>query len=180
MQHDEALTPLELAIRQIEMGHEYLFKNFGIHRVRVAWQIDPFGHSAMTPALMSKMGYEYLIINRIDQRFKNQLIDEASLEFVWEGSDIGGDNKILTHLLYDHYEYPKAFLKNSKDYCLSGSNDDNIVTKCVGKIKELINNRKKSYKTDNIMLPLGNDFEYDTYNREERNFKLIEKIMGKS
>ncbi len=179
VQHDEALTSLELAIRQIEMGHDYLFKNLGIHQVRVAWQIDPFGNSAMTPALMSKMGYEFLVINRIDQRLKNQMKEDASLEFIWEGSDIGGDNKILTHVLYDHYEYPKAFLQHSNEYCLGGSNDATIVSNCVRKIKELIEKRKKSYKTDNIMLPLGNDFEYENFNRESRIFRLIDLVMGK-
>lgn len=161
------------------MGHDYLNRNLGIHKVRVAWQIDPFGYSAMTPSLMAKMGYEYFLINRIDQRFKNQLIEEAGLEFIWEGSDLGGDNKILTHILYDHYEYPKAFLQHSKDYCLSGSDEEKIVKNCVSKIRELINKRSKSYKTVNIMLPLGNDFEFENYNKESRVFKLIDLVMSK-
>ena len=46
------------------VGHEYLLKNFGV-QPRIAWQIDPFGHSATTPTIFALMGFEALVINRI-------------------------------------------------------------------------------------------------------------------
>lgn len=70
VQNDEASPDFEMVIRQIETGHRYLHKEFGIERVRVAWQIDPFGHSALQPKVLSGFGYEYLVGNRIDEDFK--------------------------------------------------------------------------------------------------------------
>jgi hypothetical protein len=44
VQHDEANPDPTAMINQMTVGHEYLMKNFGV-APRVAWQIDPFGHS---------------------------------------------------------------------------------------------------------------------------------------
>lgn len=71
-----------MVTRQLENGHQFLYEEFGIEKVRVGWQIDPFGHSALTPSLWSRFGYEYLVINRIDQEFKDQLISSSDLEFI--------------------------------------------------------------------------------------------------
>ena len=69
-QNDEALPDFEAVIRNIETGHKYLKETFGISQVKVAWQIDPFGHSALTPSIFSKFGYEYMVGSRIDSKFK--------------------------------------------------------------------------------------------------------------
>jgi hypothetical protein len=46
--------------------HRFLNKTFGV-TPRVAWQIDPFGHSSTQAALMSAAaGYEALFFGRAD------------------------------------------------------------------------------------------------------------------
>lgn len=58
--------------RQITEGHEYILRQFNV-RPTVAWQIDPFGHSSLTPTLFAQMGYKALVINRIHHSLKVSL-----------------------------------------------------------------------------------------------------------
>jgi hypothetical protein len=53
VQHDESLNDIDSIILQVEAGHRYLNSTFGIPLPRVAWQLDPFGHSSFTPVLAS-------------------------------------------------------------------------------------------------------------------------------
>ena len=50
-------------------GHDYLMKHFGV-RPRIAWQIDPFGHSSITPTFAALFGFDALVINRIHHNLK--------------------------------------------------------------------------------------------------------------
>ena len=72
----------------LDAGHQFL-RNLGIPEPKVAWQIDPFGHSALTPSLFRKFGYDFLVINRVSDIWKEVLIQDGNLEFVWAGSDLG-------------------------------------------------------------------------------------------
>jgi alpha-mannosidase len=71
VQNDEAGSSLEVIVNQVTDGHEYLLKNFGV-KPRIAWQVDPFGHSSLTPTLFSQMGYEAMVLNRIHHNLKVQ------------------------------------------------------------------------------------------------------------
>ena len=68
--HDEALTDFESVSRQIETGHSYLFEELGVKNIEVAWQLDPFGHSSLTPGLFEKFGFKYLVMGRIDEKYR--------------------------------------------------------------------------------------------------------------
>ena len=69
VQNDEALPDFEIVLRQMEAGFEYLNRELNISNVRIGWQIDSFGHSSLTAALLEKMGYECMIISRNDQNY---------------------------------------------------------------------------------------------------------------
>jgi hypothetical protein len=124
VQHDEALSDFESVISQIERGHNFIKKAFDIPHPNIAWQIDPFGHSALTPTLMQKFGYEALVINRIDEDFKKQMQLDGNLEFMWEGADLGSQAAVLTHVLYDHYEMPGFINPKSRKDCWKVGNED--------------------------------------------------------
>lgn len=62
--HDEAATHYIDMIDQTTLGHRFLASEFGI-TPRIAWQIDPFGHSAVQGYLL---GAEvHLIVNNAEQ-----------------------------------------------------------------------------------------------------------------
>lgn len=108
MQADEALPSLHGLLEQYTIGHDWLYKNFGI-RPTVGWQIDAIGHSSATPALMALMGYEALVINRVHYRLKQQFKSEKRMEFFWKGAEVGQDaSPLLTHILAEHYSTPEG------------------------------------------------------------------------
>ena len=84
-QHDEACPDPLSMIQQMTTGHQYLLQQFGVVP-RVAWQIDPFGHSAVTPTLFRMMGMQALVINRIHFTVKDYFKEQRHMEFIWRGS----------------------------------------------------------------------------------------------
>ena len=66
---DEACPTYEEILLNIMSGHEFLKKEFGIVP-KIAWIVDNFGHSATTPQLFKKMGFEALFFSRVDDAEK--------------------------------------------------------------------------------------------------------------
>ena len=118
--HDESLVDFEAATRQILAGHRFFRNTLGVSNITVAWQLDPFGHSSLTPALFEQMGFKHLVMARIHDDYKvthmqTQLKRSRDLEFVWRSHGLGGsDQGIFTHVLHGHYDYPD-FLDPQKD-----------------------------------------------------------------
>ena len=175
-QSDEANSDLESVTRQIENGHKYLQEEFGIGRVKVGWQIDPFGHSAMTPSLWEKFGYEYLVINRIDTELRDQLRREKSLEFLWKGANIGTTNGIFTHVLYEHYDPPEMLNPQNSAQCLRGNYDNSKVENCAQKLKEYATKHGSAYRTDKVMILYGDDFTYMNWDQAKQMYEKAEKL----
>lgn len=65
-QNDEALPDYELVLRQMETGFQYLRTELNVTQIKTGWQLDPFGHSSLTAALWEKMGFESLVISRVE------------------------------------------------------------------------------------------------------------------
>ena len=84
-QNDEANPTAEAVVNQVSEGHDYVEALFGV-RPHIGWQIDPFGHSAMTPSLWALMGYDAMVINRIHYQTKKRFKQQGAMEFVWQGS----------------------------------------------------------------------------------------------
>jgi hypothetical protein len=109
-QHDEACTHYEDIINNMMVGHEFLKKEFDLVPT-VGWQIDSFGHSSSNARLFAEMGFDAIILNRIDFEDKLQRKNAKTLEFLWRPSHktLGADAEIFAHILYDHYISPKDF-----------------------------------------------------------------------
>lgn len=59
--NDEASTHYNAIIDQHSLGFEFLRQNFGdCGRPRVAWQVDPFGHSREQASLFAQVRYSTL------------------------------------------------------------------------------------------------------------------------
>ena len=63
---DEATTNYADVLRNYEAGHDFLRSEFGM-TPRIGWQLDPFGHSAVTAELMAEMGMEAIFFARINK-----------------------------------------------------------------------------------------------------------------
>ena len=110
-QNDEALPDFELVIRQMEDGYNFLKRELDIARIRTGWQVDPFGHPSLTPALWEKMGYESLTFGRVSSDYKVAVMQadmeaNKTLEFIWKGIGLGAENGILTHVYHLDYSFP--------------------------------------------------------------------------
>jgi len=60
-------------------------KEFGV-KPKIAWHCDPFGHSAVTPELFAKMGYEALFFSRVNDDEKAWRKENKLMEFLWQPS----------------------------------------------------------------------------------------------
>lgn len=60
---DEAVANYEDMILNMQIGHQFLYEEFGI-RPRIGWMLDEFGHSAANAALNSDFGFEAIIMSR--------------------------------------------------------------------------------------------------------------------
>jgi alpha-mannosidase len=65
--NDEACPTYEEIIVNYMIGHEFLKKEMNVEAPKVAWLVDSFGHSAATPELMSKMGFESVVFSRVSE-----------------------------------------------------------------------------------------------------------------
>lgn len=52
-------------------------------RPRVAWQIDPFGHSSEVAAEFAEMGFDGLVLGRIDHGDIANRRSQKTMEMVW-------------------------------------------------------------------------------------------------
>ena len=104
----------------IDVFFSFLNKTFGdCGRPKVAWQIDPFGHSREHASLMAQMvqfsvfsnfvyvlqkycfkGFDGMFLGRIDYQDKNKRLTNKTMEMIWSGSDIMGKSQLIRFFLY--------------------------------------------------------------------------------
>eukprot|EP00954_Amorphochlora_amoebiformis_P000727 56689-Amorphochlora_amoeboformis.AAC.1 len=154
-QNDEAASDIMLVVNQMTTGHQYLVENFGV-QPRIGWQIDPFGHSSITPSLFKAMGFDALVINRIHHLRKQAFKRGRLMEFVWRGSGLGGDEDMFTHVLHTHYSAPKHFDWEEGAPQVNAGNVQSRSTQLCTELR----NRMKAYRTPHLLVPFGDDFKF--------------------
>ena len=104
--NDEGASNYAAIVDQMSLGLRILNDTFVACSVsKVAWQIDPFGHSKEQANLFANMGFDGL-----DWRDKTQREHNKTLEMVWEASqDLGEQSDLFTGVLYDQYGPPPGF-----------------------------------------------------------------------
>lgn len=66
-------------------------------RPKLGWQIDPFGHSSEMASIFAGLGYDGVVLVRIDYEDKKLRLQNKQLEFVWRGSNNLGTNTKKTN-----------------------------------------------------------------------------------
>ena len=92
--NDEATTHYNSIIDQHSLGAEFLYETFGdCARPKIAWQIDPFGHSREVASLFAQMGFDGLFLGRDDYQDQIHRGLEKKLEMIWKASANLGNRK---------------------------------------------------------------------------------------
>lgn len=183
---DAAVTYYNDIIDQHTLGFDYLRDILGTcAQSRVAWHVDQFGHSREHASIFAQMGFDALIVGRIDfEDHKHRQLSQT-MEFVWDTSSNDKDNKgnLFTHVTFDGYYAPKGFvldgvkdLFNTFGYQTGGIQRVNDFIQVAGF-------RAPKYRTQHLLMPMGSDFGYreasDWFTNMDKlialiNFKQIE------
>ena len=126
--------------------------------------MDPFGHSREQASLFAGMGFDGLFFGRLDWRDKERRAAERELEMVWEASpDLGTQADLFTGVLWDFYGAPAGFCWDLicddaplMDRAAFDNNIKNRTTEFVAAARR----QAAHYRTDNVMLTMGMDFNY--------------------
>lgn len=183
--NDEANTNYVAEINQMTLGHQFILDNFGV-RPKIAWHVDPFGSSSVTPTLWAMSGFDDFVIARIDFRLKEQFKQEKHMEFTWRGSkSLGNQTDMFTHVLYDDYCTPHGFEWEESDPPIITQPPSALTPTNVKERADLFvsmaKTRNEAYRTPNQLIPLGCDFNFQNANMKYKNMdKLIEYINANS
>ncbi|XP_068939090.1 lysosomal alpha-mannosidase [Petaurus breviceps papuanus] len=182
--NDEATTYYAAIIDQMTLGLNFLKDTFGdCGRPRVAWHIDPFGHSREQASLFAQMGFDGYFFGRLDYQDKKRRKSQREMELVWRASanlrppqadlftgvlpngynpplDLCWDVLCFDHPLVDDPDSPEYNAKMLVSYFL------NISTV-----------QAQYYRTNHIVMTMGSDFHYENANMWFKNMdKLIHMV----
>jgi len=184
--NDEAAAHYTAIIDNMSYGIKFFSDNFGkCGRPRVAWQIDPFGHSQEQANIFAKMGFDGLFFGRLDYADKEKRMKEKEMEMIWKGDPIDKSSlsDLFTGALFHAYSPPPGFCFDS--LCTDVLMDDprmedfNMDTK----VAEFINYthfQADSYATDNIVMTMGEDFTYSNANMWFKNMDKLKNILNEN
>lgn len=174
--NDEAATHYNAIIDQMTLGLRFLNDTFGrCGRPRVAWQIDPFGHSKEQANLFAKMGFDGLFFARLDYADHEKRLKDKTMEMLWEAGSsdkstswpLGGvdeSDRLFTGVLYDGYGPPAGFCYD--DFCDDDPIMDDVrlkgynVNQTVANFVKVALEQAKHMRTNHVMWTMGSDFNY--------------------
>ncbi|CAN1153296.1 Alpha-mannosidase 2 [Linum perenne] len=195
--NDEANSHFFSIIEQITEGNIWLNDTIGIIP-KNSWAIDPFGYSSTMAYLLRRMGFENMLIQRTHYELKKELALHKNLEFVWRQSwDAGETTDIFVHMMpfysYDipHTCGPEPAICCQFDFarvpgffyelCPWHQNPEETTPENVHQRAKLLLDqyRKKSvlYRTNTLLIPLGDDFRYVTVDEAEAQFRNYQMLF---
>ena len=163
-----------------------------------SWAIDPFGYSPTMAYLLRRMGFENMLIQRTHYELKKELALQKNLEYIWRQNwDAEESTDIFAHMMpfysYDipHTCGPEPAICCQFDFarmhgfnyelCPWGEhpveiNHENVQQRA---LKLLDQYRKKStlYRTNTLLVPLGDDFRYINIDEAEAQFRNYQMLF---
>ncbi|GAB6018756.1 hypothetical protein CHUAL_000428 [Chamberlinius hualienensis] len=167
-------------IDDMTLGFKFLNDAFGpVAAPKIGWHIDPFGHSRETASIFAQMGLDGIFLGRLDYQNKQTRLNTKTMESVWHASaNLGLEAHIFAAALYNEYAAPPGFCfdivctdvpikdnPNLKDYNVDKRVDDFIA---------YINTQASQYATNNIIITMGEDFQYQD---ASMNFVNMDKLI---
>lgn len=195
--NDEANSHYFAIIEQIAEGNMWLNDTIGVVP-KNAWAIDPFGYSPTMAYLLRRMGFENMLIQRTHYELKKELALHKNLEYIWRQSwDTEETTDIFVHMMpFYSYDIPHTcgpepaiccqfdFARThgfSYELCPWGqhpveTNRENVQERAE---KLLDQYRKKStlYRTNTLLVPLGDDFRYISTDEAEAQFRNYQMLF---
>lgn len=133
------------------------------------------------------MNFDAVYFAREDYQDHRARATNKTLEHVWQGSDdLGTDGDLFTGMMDMGYGPPGGF-----NWDLVGGGDEPVidnpdseeynVDKIIEKLENSATNYATKYATNNLMYPMGTDFQYQDAHVYFKNMdKLIKHVNGKS
>lgn len=179
---DEACPNYEDMILNMQMGHSFLKKEFGI-RPRIGWMIDAFGHSQSNAALFADFGFDAIFMSRQPNESRMKRAKDVEQSFIWKPMQkhFGDAKEIYAHFFWNHYTAPDDTLKNDISRCDDDALQDDInlqeynaKRKAVSMINHVQSMTKMYPAKQNIAVLVGDDFAFlDAFD----NFQTIDKFI---
>ncbi|CDW86710.1 glycosyl hydrolases family 38 protein [Stylonychia lemnae] len=100
--HDNVCPHYSDMLLNLHRGHQFLVSEFGVHP-RVAWNLDPYGHSDANARLLAESGIEALYFKSVDPQDRENRLASKTMETLWRPSfwHLGRKAEIFTHVMYD-------------------------------------------------------------------------------
>ncbi|PSR87616.1 Alpha-mannosidase [Actinidia chinensis var. chinensis] len=195
--NDEANSHYFAIIEQMMEGNTWLNDTIGVVP-KNSWAIDPFGYSSTMAYLLRRMGFENMLIQRTHYELKKELALQKNLEYIWRQSwDAKETTDIFVHMMpfysYDvpHTCGPEPAVCCQFDFarmrgfvyelCPWGehpveTNQENVEERA---LKLLDQYKKKStlYRTNTLLVPLGDDFRYISIDEAEAQFRNYQMLF---
>ncbi|KZV32934.1 alpha-mannosidase 2x-like [Dorcoceras hygrometricum] len=195
--NDEANSHYFAIIEQITEGNMWLNETVGVIP-KNSWSIDPFGYSSTMAYLLRRMGFENMLIQRTHYELKKELAWHKNLEFVWRQSwDAEETTDIFVHMMpfysYDipHTCGPEPAVCCQFDFarmrgfvyerCPWGAHpvetDQENVKEMALKLLDQYRKKSTLYRTNTLLVPLGDDFRYISIDEAEAQFRNYQMLF---
>lgn len=194
--NDEANSHWVSILHQLTEGHQWLLRNLN-YTPTTSWSIDPFGMSAAQPALLKGIGIENAAIQRVHYVVKRELAKKKQLEFRWRQTyDSKGETDVFTHLMpFYSYDIPHTCGPDPKICCqfdfarLPGYGitcpwrvppqqiTENNVDKKALLLLDQYRKKAQLYKTNVLLIPLGDDFRYGHTTEWDAQFNNYQQLF---
>ncbi|CAI5521656.1 unnamed protein product [Closterium sp. Naga37s-1] len=163
--HDEATTHYTDMVHQMSLGLRFLRSEFNV-TPRIAWQIDPFGHSATQASLITaQAGFDGIFFSRADYQDVANRQQEKKEEFVWRASKTFGKlAQVFGGHLYWMYDPPPGLDCEDINSPPFVQDDPQLGESNVRKLVDLFVERAweqaKVTRSNHVMFTMGKDFAY--------------------
>ena len=178
--NDEGAAHYNAIVDQMSIGLRFLNSTFGAcGNPKVAWHIDPFGHSKEQANLFAMMGFDSFFFGRLDYDDKNNRLQNKRMEEVWHA----GNSDLFFGALYNGYNPPGGFCFDAVDCGDEPIVDDpNLfsynVEQRVNEFINAVNDQAQHYRTNHVIMTMGSDFQYMVASKWYDNLDLLIKYTN--